>query len=220
MIDESPFNQRNRNDLPFGVLLRQARESAGLTLEELATRAGLTPNAIGALERGERRYPYPATVRALSAALELSPDEQKVLMASVPKRGDRSSRAVVHPSTLPALLVPLLGRETELAAVAALLAREDVRLVTLTGPGGVGKTHLAMQIASNLADSYSDYPMIVSLAPVRDPRTWCCRRLPTRFMSQERWTSHSSIGSLPFWPSSRCSWCSTISSISSIPPHP
>ena len=75
-MDESPFNQRNRNDAPFRVRLRHARESAGLTLEELAAKAGLTPNAIGALERGERRYPYPATVRALAAALDLSSDEQ------------------------------------------------------------------------------------------------------------------------------------------------
>lgn len=169
MIDESPFNQRNRNDAQFGVRLRYARESAGLTLEELAAKAGLTPNAIGALERGERRYPYPATVRALAVALELSSDEQKALMASVPKRGDRSGRAEVNPSTLPAPLVSLIGRETEMAAVSALLGREDVRLVTLTGPGGVGKTQLAMQIASALASSYHHHPMLVSLASIRDP---------------------------------------------------
>ena len=56
---------------PFAERLRQLRDAAALTQEELAERAGLTGNAVGALERGERRRPYPHTVRALSDALGL-----------------------------------------------------------------------------------------------------------------------------------------------------
>jgi transcriptional regulator with XRE-family HTH domain len=56
-------------DDAFGSLLRQLREAAGLTQEELAERAGLTSYAIGSLERGRRQRPYPHTVRSLADAL-------------------------------------------------------------------------------------------------------------------------------------------------------
>src|SRR3712207_3436679 len=72
---------------PFGKRLRRLREAAALTQEELAGRAGLSPNAISDLERGRRRRPYPHTVRALADALELSGEERASLFAAVPKRG-------------------------------------------------------------------------------------------------------------------------------------
>src|SRR5262249_31196319 len=66
----------------FGNLLRRYREAAGCSQEELAERAGLSKNAIGILERGERRHPYPDTLRRLAAALELSDAEHERLVAA------------------------------------------------------------------------------------------------------------------------------------------
>ena len=83
----------------FGGRLRALREGAGLTQEELASRAGLTAKAVSALERGERRRPYPHTVRSLADALKLSEGERADLQAAVPRRGAGSH--VRHPLARP-----------------------------------------------------------------------------------------------------------------------
>jgi predicted ATPase/DNA-binding CsgD family transcriptional regulator len=72
-------------------------------------------------------------------------------------------------SNLPISLSPLVGREIEVAAVGDLLLRDDVRLLTLTGPGGVGKTRLALQVAANLEGAFDDGVSFVSLAAISDP---------------------------------------------------
>jgi predicted ATPase len=69
---------------------------------------------------------------------------------------------------LPALLSPLLGREEETATIHQLLERGDLRLVTITGPGGVGKTSLALQVAHELQDAFPDGVFFVSLAATTD----------------------------------------------------
>jgi class 3 adenylate cyclase len=75
----------------------------------------------------------------------------------------------VRPHNLPLQTTPLLGRDREVRAVAALLLRDDVRLVTLTGPGGTGKTRLGLQVAADLLDRFEDGAFFVELAPISDP---------------------------------------------------
>ncbi len=163
----------------FAELLRTSRERAGLTQEELAERSGLTPHAISALERGARTRPYPHTVRALGDGLGLSPDEQALLRAAVPRRAAAASspgEAAPTPAPTGLRLAPLpvpptalLGRDAEAAALAAHLRDPGVRIVTLTGVGGVGKSRLAVEVAGRAAGAFTDGVAWVPLAAVTDP---------------------------------------------------
>ena len=74
-----------------------------------------------------------------------------------------------RPHNLPVQPTPLVGREREVAALRELLQREDARLVTLTGPGGTGKTRLGLQVAADLLDYFEDGVFFVALAAISDP---------------------------------------------------
>jgi predicted ATPase len=101
--------------------------------------------------------------------------EHRLKDLSAPERiyqlGDGEFPALksLYRTNLPIPATAFLGREGELAELGELLAREDVRLLTLTGPGGTGKTRLALQAAADAADAYPDGIFWVPLAPLRDP---------------------------------------------------
>ena len=146
---------------------------AGLTQEELAGRAGLSPNAVSALERGQRKRPYPHTVRSLADALELPEEERAALLEAVPKRGepDSSGAKATTPSSssLPRPVTLLVGREREIEQVVALISDPETRLLTLTGIGGVGKTRLATQAAREVEALFPGGVAFVGLASLSDP---------------------------------------------------
>jgi predicted ATPase/transcriptional regulator with XRE-family HTH domain len=164
----------------LGRLLRAHRERQGLSQEELAARAGagLSANTISNIERGRVR-PFRHTVEALGEALGLGGAEQVALLAArrvvaaAPLSQAASAAAPppgadAIPESLPIALTPLIGREGEVAAVSALLQRSDVRLLTLTGPGGVGKTRLTLQVARSVQEHYADGVAFVDLTPLRE----------------------------------------------------
>jgi predicted ATPase len=109
-------------------------------------------------------------------ALELRDlGEHRLKDLSAPERvyqfgeGDFPALKSLYRTNLPVPATPFLGREAELAEVVELLAVDDARLLTLTGPGGTGKTRLALQAAGLASDAYPDGVWWIPLAPLRDP---------------------------------------------------
>jgi predicted ATPase/transcriptional regulator with XRE-family HTH domain len=156
----------------FGILLRQLRLAAGLTQEALAERAGLSARGVQDLERGLRLAPRAETVRLLADALGVSGETRAALITAAHPELSSPPAPVAVPLRLaapPLPLTPLVDREREVATICARLRHPETRLVTLTGPGGVGKTRLALAVAAAMAGDVGDGVAWVDLAPLRDP---------------------------------------------------
>ena len=161
-------------ELSFGYWLRRQRKARDLTQAELAARAGCVVTTIKKIETGARR-PSRQLADRLAAALALTGEERTALLGAVSADSVRSlppytplSTSLPLPS-LPAAEGPLIGRVQELADLRSLLTHGETRLLTLIGPGGVGKTRLALQAAADLGDAFADGVAFVDLAPINDP---------------------------------------------------
>ena len=153
----------------FGAHLKALRETAGFTQEELATIAGLSVHAVSALERGERRRPHVETLRALAAALDLAGPARDALlqMARMPRDGPAVDE--LSGVSLPFPLTGVVGRDDDVATVVQWLGEPGARLISLVGPGGVGKTRLALEIGRRIAEDGPVRAVFVELAGIRDP---------------------------------------------------
>jgi predicted ATPase/DNA-binding XRE family transcriptional regulator len=154
---------------PFGAQLKALREGAGFTQEELATIAGLSVHAVSALERGERRRPHVETMRALSAALDLTGATRDAFFGSARSPAQATAVDELTGVPLPVPLTVLLGRDADIHTLRQWLADPAARLITLLGPGGVGKTRVALELARAIADEGATRVVFVPLAAIQDP---------------------------------------------------
>jgi predicted ATPase/DNA-binding XRE family transcriptional regulator len=153
----------------FGALLKRYRMAAGLTQEALAERASLSTRAVSDLERGLSRAPRYDTLDLLTRAMNLEAEQRAALFAAARPALPREDAQAAPLQVLPFPPTALLGREQEIAQALDLLQARGVRLLTVTGPSGVGKTRLALALAHHLRAGFADGLAWIDLTVLRDP---------------------------------------------------
>jgi predicted ATPase/DNA-binding XRE family transcriptional regulator len=154
----------------LGGLLRRLRMRRGMTQEELVELIpeGLSVDTVSNIERGRVR-PRRHTLLALLDVLEPDDAERDAALEAWRLHPRRAPEDGPPLSILPLPSSPLIGRDRDLAVLERRLAEGTVRMVTLTGPGGVGKTSLALAVAAAVQPAFADGGVFVDLTALHDP---------------------------------------------------
>jgi predicted ATPase/DNA-binding XRE family transcriptional regulator len=167
--------------LMFGEWLRQRRDGLGLTRKEFAKCVGCSVSTLRKIENDERR-PSGQIAELMANCLDIPKSDHSTFVRVA--RGELNvdrlppvSKLIASPNispaskmNLPVLPTPLIGRQREVDEIAQLLRDPQCRLLTLVGPGGIGKTRLAIETASRVQDDFADGVYFVPLAAVNSTR--------------------------------------------------
>lgn len=150
----------------FGSWIKQRRKILDLTQTDLAERVACSPDTIKKIE-AHQRQPSRQLAELLLRELKIEASKRDYFMALARGMDFTQKESSTTPLSLP--LTRLIDRTDEINTIRDLLLRADVRLLTLTGPGGVGKTRLAIQITQTLQEHFTDGIHLISLETIMQP---------------------------------------------------
>ncbi|MFZ5884210.1 MAG: helix-turn-helix domain-containing protein [Chloroflexota bacterium] len=166
----------NANEISFGEWLKRQRKAAGWTQEQLARQVNCSTITLRKVEAGERR-PSEQMAARLAEIFHVAPEERESFLRFARRGlGEAPALASTAPwqpaaprSNLPTPVTSLVGREKELADLQGYLQDANIRLVSLVGPPGIGKTRLSVEVGRAALPEFPDGVFFVALAPLNDP---------------------------------------------------